>query len=124
MQGEEQTSSELRTSNSRFEKHGRKYLDRVFDFEKKGAGNMATYRDPVRCFAPLEVIERLLEIRVEAGYSPAVYLLSPDDLADYLDAYGFDVYALSEAEAEFHFGDYRAPLAPGGDHAHCSLTAH
>jgi hypothetical protein len=93
-------------------------------FEKKGAGTMATYRDPVRCFAPLEVIERLLEIRVEAGYSPAVYLLSPDDLADYLDAYGFDVYALSEAEAEFHFGDYRAPLAPGGDHAHCSLTAH
>jgi hypothetical protein len=99
-------------------------LDRVPEIEKKGAGKMATYRDPVRCFAPLEVIERLLEIRVEAGYTPAVYLLSPDDLADYLDAYGFDVYALSEAEAEFHFGDYRAPLAPGGDHAHCSLTAH
>src|SRR6185295_10083056 len=95
-----------------------------YEIEKKGAGTMATYRDPVRCFAPLEVIERLLEIRVEAGYSPAVYLLSPDDLADYLDAYGFDVYALSEAEAEFHFGDYRAPLAPGGDHAHCSLTVH
>jgi hypothetical protein len=101
-----------------------KKLDRVIEVEKKGAANMATYRDPVSCFAPLEVIERLLEIRVEAGYSPAVYLLSPDDLADYLDAYGFDVYALSEAEAEFHFGDYRAPLAPGGDHAHCSLTAH
>ena len=99
-------------------------LDHAPEFEKKGAGNMATYRDPVRCFAPLEVIERLLEIRVEAGYQPAVYLLSPDDLADYLDAYGFDVYALSEAEAEFHFGDYRAPLAPGGDHAHSSLTAH
>ena len=99
-------------------------MDRVHEIDKKGAGHMATYRDPVRCFAPLEVIERLLEIRVEAGYSPAVYLLSPDDLADYLDAYGFDVYALSEAEAEFHFGDYRAPLAPGGDHAHCSLTAH
>jgi len=99
-------------------------LDRVHEIEKKGAGHMATYRDPVSCFAPLEVIERLLEIRVEAGYSPAVHLLSPDDLADYLDAYGFDVYALSEAEAEFHFGDYRAPLAPGGDHAHCSLTAH
>jgi hypothetical protein len=101
-----------------------KKLDRVHEIEKKGAGNMATYRDPVSCFAPLEVIERLLEIRVEAGYSPAIYLLSPDDLADYLDAYGFDVYALSEAEAEFHFGDYRAPLAPGGDHAHCSLTQH
>ena len=104
--------------------HGNEKLDRAHEFEKKGAGNMATYRDPVRCFAPLEVIERLLEIRVEAGHSPAVYLLSPDDLADYLDAYGFDVYALSEAEAEFHFGDYRAPLAPGGDHAHSSLTAH
>lgn len=104
--------------------HGNEKMDRVQEIEKKGAGTMATYRDPVRCFAPLEVIERLLEIRVEAGYSPAVYLLSPDDLADYLDAYGFDVYALSEAEAEFHFGDYRAPLAPGGDHAHCSLTAH
>jgi hypothetical protein len=99
-------------------------LNRILDFREKGAGHMATYRDPVSCFAPLEVIERLLEIRVEAGYTPAVYLLSPDDLADYLDAYGFDVYALSEAEAEFHFGDYRAPLAPGGDHAHCSLTAH
>ena len=105
-------------------RHGSRKIGPCYEIEKKGAGNMATYRDPVRCFAPLEVIERLLEIRVEAGYSPAVYLLSPDDLADYLDAYGFDVYALSEAEAEFHFGDYRAPLAPGGDHAHCSLTAH
>ncbi len=85
---------------------------------------MATYRDPVRCFAPLEVIERLLEIRVEAGFASAVYLLSPDDLAAYLDAYGFDVYALTEVESGFHFGDYRAPLAPGGDHAHSSLTTH
>lgn len=85
---------------------------------------MATYRDPVHCFAPLEVIERLLEIRAEAGYEPAIYLLSPHDMAAYLDAYGFDVYAFSEAEAAFHFGDYRAPLAPGGDHAHNSPTAH
>jgi hypothetical protein len=85
---------------------------------------MATYRDPVSCFAPLEVLERLLEIRAEAGFIPAVYLLSTGDLADYLDAFGFDVYAFSEAETRFHFGDYRAPMAPGGDHAHCSLTAH
>jgi hypothetical protein len=122
---EEQTTLNLRTSKCSFcESTVNEKMDRAREIEKKGAGNMATYRDPVRCFAPLEVIERLLEIRVEAGYSPAVYLLSPDDLADYLDACGFDVYALSEAEAEFHFGDYRAPLAPGGDHAHCSLTAH
>jgi hypothetical protein len=85
---------------------------------------MATYRDPIRCFAPLEVLERLLEIRAEAGFVPAVYLLSPDDLADYFDAFGFDIYAFTEADSEFHFGNYRAPLAPGGDHAHNSLTAH
>jgi len=85
---------------------------------------MATYRDPVRCFAPMEVIERLLEIRVDAGYPPAVYLTTPNDLAAYLDAYGFDVYAFADAEVEFHFGNYRAPLAPGGDHAHSSLTTH
>jgi len=92
---------------------------------KGGAYNtMATYRDPVRVFAPLEVIERLLEIRAEAGYAPAVYLLTPDDLAACLDAYGFDVFAFSEVESEFHFGNYRAPVAPGGNHAHNSLTAH
>ena len=101
-----------------------KKLDRADEIEKKGAGKHGNLQRSCESFAPLEVIERLLEIRVEAGHSPAVYLLSPDDLADYLDAYGFDVYALSEAEAEFHFGDYRASLAPGGDHAHCSLTAH
>jgi len=92
--------------------------------EREALELMATYRDPVRCFAPLEVVERLLEIRAEAGYSPALFLLSPDDLAAYFDAYGFDVFAFSDSEAAFHFGDYRAPLAPGGDHAHNSLTAH
>ena len=85
---------------------------------------MATYRDPVRVFAPLEVIERLLEIRAEFGYPPVVYLRAAGDLAAYFDAYGFDVYAFSDAEAEFRYGDYRAPFAPGGDHAHNSPTAH
>ena len=85
---------------------------------------MATYRDPVRCFAPLEVVERLLEIRAEAGYPPVIFLLSPDDLAASLDACGFDVYSFSGTEKEIHFGDYRGPLAPGGDHAHCRLKAH
>ena len=86
---------------------------------------MATYRDPVRVFAPLEVIERLLEIRADAGYSPVIFLRSADDLASYFDAYGFDVYSFDGGmEAEFCYGHYRAPLAPGGDHAHESLTAH
>ena len=64
---------------------------------------------------------------LKRDYTPAIYLLSPDDLADYLDAFGFDVYAFSEAEVEFHFGDYRAPFAPGGDQRsqfdNCPLTA-
>lgn len=85
---------------------------------------MATYRDPARVFAPLEVVERLLEIRAEAGYSPTVYLFSFNDLTYYFDAYGFDVYTFADVEAKFRYGTYRAPLAPGGDHAHCSLTAH
>jgi hypothetical protein len=85
---------------------------------------MATYRDPVRMFAPLEVIERLLEIRVEAGHLPAIYLCAEGDLTAYFDAYGFDVYAFAEPEAEFHYGRYRAPLAPGGDYAHEHPTAH
>ncbi|HEX7177558.1 MAG TPA: hypothetical protein VF240_20030 [Pyrinomonadaceae bacterium] len=88
---------------------------------------MATYRDPVRVFAPMEVVERLLEIRADAGYTPAIFLRTADDLAQYLDAYGFDVYALMDGmdgEAEFHYGKYRAPIVPGGDQAHCSLTAH
>jgi hypothetical protein len=92
--------------------------------EREALKGMATYRDPVRVFAPLEVIERLLEIRAEAGFSPAIFLLTPDDLAACLDAYGFDVFALSDDTVEFHFGDYRAPLAPGGDRAHTSFKTH
>jgi hypothetical protein len=85
---------------------------------------MATYKDPVRCFAPIEVVERLLEIRAEAGCAPNVYLETPRDLVACLDAYGFDVYAFSDTDAALNFGDYRSPLAPGGDRAHSSLTAH
>ena len=85
---------------------------------------MATYRDPARVFAPLEVVERLLEIRAEQGFAPVIYLRAAGDLAHYFDAYGFDVYAFSDAGAEFCYGNYRAPCAPGGDHAHNSPTAH
>ena len=100
-------------------------LPRKTTVEKGGASlEMATYRDPVRVFAPLEVVERLLEIRAEAGYTPSIFLRSADDLAQYLDAYGFDVYQLMEGEAEFRFGRYRAAIVPGGDHAHCTATAH
>ncbi|MGH9899078.1 MAG: hypothetical protein ACRD63_09810 [Pyrinomonadaceae bacterium] len=85
---------------------------------------MATYRDPVRCFAPLEMIERLLEIRTEAGCSPFVYIRSSSDLVTYLDAYGFDVFAFNNSDASFDFGKYSSQLAPGGDRLHSSITAH
>ena len=85
---------------------------------------MATFKDPIQCFAPLEIVERLLEIRAESGYPPAIYLYSSSELADFLDAYGFDVYAFSNEDQEINYGDYRAPLVPGGDNVHLSLTAH
>lgn len=85
---------------------------------------MATFKDPVRCFAPIEVIERLLEIRADLGYQEAVYLDNSVELADYLDAYGFDIYAFSTENEKLNYGDYRAPIVPGGDNVHGSMTAH
>jgi hypothetical protein len=86
---------------------------------------MATYRDPVRVFAPLEVLERLLEIRAEFGYKQEIFMRSPQDLAAYFDAYGFDVYSFNEpSDAIFEYGRYRAPVAPGGDHAHNLVKTH
>jgi hypothetical protein len=85
---------------------------------------MATFKDPIKCFAPLEVVERLLEIREELGYMPAVYLNSSLELADFFDAFGFDVYAFSMKDQKINYGDYRAPIVPGGENLHLSLTAH
>jgi len=85
---------------------------------------MATYHDPVRCFAPLEVIERLLEIRADLGFSEVLYVDNSIDLAEFLDAYGFDVYAFSQKNEKINYGDYRASIVPGGDAIHCSMTAH
>ncbi|MEZ5344706.1 MAG: hypothetical protein R2681_04025 [Pyrinomonadaceae bacterium] len=85
---------------------------------------MATFRDPVRCFAPLEVVERVLEIRTELGYEQTVYMPSPAELVDFFDAHGFDVYAFSTGHEEINFGDYRSPFVPGGDNVHTSVTAH
>jgi predicted dienelactone hydrolase len=85
---------------------------------------MATYNDPVKCFAPLEVIERLLEIRAELGYQKVIYLDNSTDLADFLDSYGFDVYSFSTKNEKINYGDYRTTIVPGGDTVHCSMTAH
>ncbi|MEJ7861657.1 MAG: hypothetical protein WKF90_08465 [Pyrinomonadaceae bacterium] len=85
---------------------------------------MATFRDPIRCFAPLEIIERLLEIRLELGFEKVLYVDKSIDLVEFLDAFGFDVYAFSSKNEKINYGDYRAPIVPGGDNVHCSLTAH
>ena len=57
---------------------------------------MATYRDPARVFAPLEILERLLEIRADAGYQPVIFLRSADDLVAYFDAYDEGAAAVTE----------------------------
>ena len=85
---------------------------------------MATFRDPVECFAPLEMIERLLEIRAECGFPETLFLHDSGELADFLDAFGFDVYAFSNNEKAIDYGKYRAQFVPGGDTLHCSLTGH
>ena len=85
---------------------------------------MATYQDPDYCFAPIEVIERLLEIRTELGFSKTLYLDRSQELTDFLDAYGFDCYAFSTSNKKINLDDFSTPVVPGGDNLHCSFTAH
>lgn len=85
---------------------------------------MATFKDPNQCFAPLEVIERLLEIRTELGFSKILYLDRSQELTDFLDAYGFDIYAFSTENDKINLDDFSTPVVPGGDNLHCSITAH
>jgi hypothetical protein len=85
---------------------------------------MATYKDPSQCFAPIEVIERLLSIRSELGFSETLYLLRSQELTDFLDAYGFDAYAFSTANDKINIDDISTPVVPGGENLHLSVTAH
>lgn len=85
---------------------------------------MATFRDPHTCFAPIEVVERLLEIRKELGFSESVYVLETEQLTDFLDSFGFDIYAFSTSNEKINYGDYRAPVVPGGDTHHLSEIGH
>ena len=85
---------------------------------------MATFKDPTKCFAPLEVVDRLLEIRAELGYSKNLYMPKSNELADLLDAFEFDIYAFSIENKTINYGDYTTPVVPGGDAIHSSLKAH
>ena len=85
---------------------------------------MATFKDPTHCFAPIEVIERLLGIRAELGFSENLYLDRSQELTDFLDAYGFDIYAFSTGNDKIDLDHFSTPVVPGGDNLHCSITAH
>jgi len=85
---------------------------------------MATFKDPIVCFAPLEVVERLLEIRADLGFTQALYIPDTSEMAGFLDAHGFNSYTFSSENSEINYGDYRSSLVPGGDKARASLTAH
>ena len=85
---------------------------------------MATFKDPDKCFAPLEVIERLLEIRSELGFTETIYMDRSGQLTDFLDSYGFDIYAFSTDDDKIDFDHFRTPVVPGGDVVHSSMTAH
>ena len=85
---------------------------------------MATFNDPTQCFAPIEVIERLLAIRSELGFTETLYLDRSQELTDFLDAYGFDIYAFKTENSKINYEDLTTPVVPGGDILHCSGTAH
>ena len=85
---------------------------------------MATFKDPTACFAPIEVIERLLEIRAELGFPETLYLERSEELTDFLDAYGFDIYAFSTENEKIKYADTRTPVVPGGDIMHCLEKGH
>jgi hypothetical protein len=85
---------------------------------------MATFHDPHTRFAPLEVIERLIEIRAELGFPEHLYLERTEEIMDFLDSYGFDIYSFTTDNDKMDFGLYSSPVVPGGDSVHSSLTAH
>lgn len=87
---------------------------------------MASYRDPETGFAPIEVIERLLEICEYFGHSAKLNISSSLDLATYLDSLGFDVYSLTTntQEAAFKINQGTTMVLPSGDKSHNHYLAH
>jgi len=86
---------------------------------------MASYKDPSFSFEPLEVIERLLEIKDYYGYRPVLNITSTDDLAMYLDALGFDIYSLTKnTKTAFDASSRTVSVMPNGSRSHESATTH
>ncbi len=86
---------------------------------------MASFRDPAKSFSPIEVIERLLEITDYFGHQPILYISVDDDLATYLDSFGFDVYSLTaDTKKRFDTTTRSVLVMPNGSRSHESVTAH
>jgi hypothetical protein len=86
---------------------------------------MASFRDPARTFEPIEVIERLLEIIDYFGHDAVLYISSSNDLATYLDSFGFDIYTLTaDTNEAFDATTRSVSILPNGSRSHDSLTAH
>ncbi|HET9533216.1 MAG TPA: hypothetical protein VFQ92_22870 [Blastocatellia bacterium] len=86
---------------------------------------MASFRDPAKTFSPIEVIERLLEITDYYGHKPVLYISSSNDLATYLDSFGFDVYSLTaDTNAAFKTSTRSVSVLPNGSRSHESITTH
>jgi len=86
---------------------------------------MASFRDPAKTFSPIEVIERLLEITDYFGHQPILYISRDDDLAMYLDSFGFDVYSLTnDTKKRFDMTMRSVEVMPSGSRSHESVTAH
>jgi hypothetical protein len=86
---------------------------------------MASFRDPAKTFSPIEVIERLLEITDYYGHKPVLYISSSNDLATYLDSFGFDIYSLTaDTNAAFQTSSRSVSVLPNGSRSHESITTH
>ena len=86
---------------------------------------MASFRDPAKTFAPIEVIERLLEITDYFGHQPILYISMSDDLTMYLDSFGFDVYSLTtDTKKKFNTTTRSVLVLPNGSRSHESATTH
>lgn len=51
-------------------------------------------------------------------------MIETDELTNLLDAFGFDIYAFSTENKTINYGDYTAPVVPGGAVMHSSEQAH
>ena len=85
---------------------------------------MATFRGPARVLEPLTIIERVLELRMEAGHPSFLFLFCESDSAACLDASGFDAFAITDLGPLFCYGGYSACVVPSGDRVRGSTVTH